>query len=385
MRLAVSVMAAVIVLVHATVAASLPAQQSTDTATRYFMRNDGTSCPGTPFLSPTAGTNESVCGFPLGAPGGELDALAGGVRGEGTVDYTTRVDPSIFLDSGAPIRANIQIAADTMTNGAGVGEVRVDLTVLAKTQDGGDVALAQATQNQSVSPFDASPVDFAFHVAVPDTLDDSRLESLAAVVTIRGWHALTGYRRLDGQSWVEIPHNPVEGTAGVELLLGPVGSTDVPQQFSERISDHAVEHIDFDDDGLVSFQRIPEDRYSEMGVRLTGLEARDVSPEPWTHSPPFGAQASDYNTPDFTGSYRLEFNEPVQGVGWFANDVEAPMVITVTTVTQETRAFTVPSAGSASVTRFYGLVANDYIRNVSVQSNDLHILDDVMFGRPRES
>jgi hypothetical protein len=160
----------------------------------------------------------------------------------------------------------------------------------------------------------------------------------------------------------------------------------VDPAFAGATAGQTKEFIDFDSDDLVSFGAIPSDKYAAQGISLVGLDARDVSPNPWTHSPPFGAQQAGYNTASFTGSYSFVFTEPVASVGLFANDVEAVSVsVVVHTEGGGTQSFELPTPAGptgASITNFYGFVASENaIEQVDFSSLNLHVIDDVQFGQ----
>jgi len=177
------------------------------TTTRFFMRNDSTACPGTPFLSQTSAASEPGCGFQGGAPFGEL--YHNGAPVASTIKtYTTRSDDEpasvpVYLDATKSITGNVTVVATAQTNRMAVGQVRVDTTVRAKTSTGQIVTFGTNSTTKIVDPTNSAQTDFPFTFDPADNLDKVRLDEVTVVVDIRGWHVLTGYHRLNGQSFAE--------------------------------------------------------------------------------------------------------------------------------------------------------------------------------------
>jgi len=179
---------------------------------------------------------------------------------------------------------------------------------------------------------------------------------------------------------------PASATASgsVTQYLGSLGSSTVDPGFAAATATYTKEFIDFDADGFDglaphAFTPIPSTHYSAQGVTLLGLDARSVDGQPWAHSPPIGAWQTGFSSPP--GPYSFVFAEPVASFGMFANDVEAPVTVTVH-LGSGTESFTLPFQGGADITRFHGFVAaTNEITQIDFSSADYHIIDDVQFGR----
>lgn len=167
---------------------------------------------------------------------------------------------------------------------------------------------------------------------------------------------------------------------------GPSGQTD----FANATAAETTDIIDFDGDGLSDGQDLSS-AYTAQGVTMTGLSARYTTT--FTHSPPFGAQASGYNTPLFTGDFTIELAEPASSVSFWANDIEAEIVVRAVlspdggvdsqgAPTVQTVSFPV-SRPLANGSRFYGFTADkSEITRIIVESpGDLFIIDDLHIGR----
>ena len=179
------------------------------TTTKLFMRNDGTAptpCPGDPFLSTTAGTAEPGCGYQGGAPFGEL--YHNGAPVASTLKtYITRDGTPQYLDPSRNVSGNIRVVATATTERRAVGQIRVDLTLRARTQGGQTETLGTHSSEVIVNPTSPGEVDFPFtmDLGAHTALDKVALSELTMVVDIRGWHVLTGYQRLNGESWFDLP------------------------------------------------------------------------------------------------------------------------------------------------------------------------------------
>lgn len=176
----------------------------TPTNTKFFMRNEGTACPGSPFLSTTPGTADPGCGFVGGAPIGELASNGVTTLGTGVRTYTSTDGVPVYLDALRNATGNVRVVATATTNRMAVGQVRVEVTVSARKQGGGEVILGTHTAEQIVNPTNSSQTDFPFTLNIDDTLDKVRLDEITVRVNIRGWHILTGYHRLNDASWVDL-------------------------------------------------------------------------------------------------------------------------------------------------------------------------------------
>ncbi len=172
--------------------------------TKFYMRNEGTACPGSPFLSLTPGTADPGCGFQGGAPIGELASNGVTVLGTGVRTYTSRDGVPVYLDPTRDLTGNVRVVATATTNRMAVGQVRVEVTVSARRQVGGEVILGTHNAEQLVNPTNSAQTDFPFTLNIDDSLDKVRLDELTVNVNIRGWHVLTGYHRLNDASWVDL-------------------------------------------------------------------------------------------------------------------------------------------------------------------------------------
>jgi len=176
------------------------------TTTKFFMRNEGTTCPGDPFLSTTAGSAEPGCGYQGGAPFGEL--YHNGAPVASTLKtYITRDGTPQYLDPSREVRGNVRVVATATTERRAVGQIQVDVTLRARTQGGQTVTLGTHSSEVIVNPTSPGEVDFPFtmDLGTHAGLDKVALSELTIVVDIRGWHVLTGYQRLNGESWFDLP------------------------------------------------------------------------------------------------------------------------------------------------------------------------------------
>ena len=167
---------------------------------------------------------------------------------------------------------------------------------------------------------------------------------------------------------------------------GPSGQTD----FAVATAAQTIDIIDFDGDGLSDGADLSS-VYTAQGVTMTGLSARYTTV--FTHSPPFGAQASGYNTSSFTGDFTIELAEPASSVSFWANDIEADIVVRAVLSPdggqpgldndiERTVSFPV-SRPASNGSRFYGFTADkNQITRIIVESpGDLFIVDDLHIGR----
>jgi hypothetical protein len=178
----------------------------TPTTTRYFMSNDSAGCPGTPFLSTTAGSGEVGCGFQGGAPFGELYHAGGPVASTIKTYATQNGDGTpTYLDPTRDATGNVTVVATATTNRMAAGQIRVDVTLRARNEAGQSIVLGTHTSEQLVNPTNSAEVNFPFTMNTNDALDKVRLNEVSIDVDIRGWHVLTGYHRLNGQSYVDLP------------------------------------------------------------------------------------------------------------------------------------------------------------------------------------
>ena len=194
----------VMCVIAAMLVAAFPASAA-ETTTRLFMRNDSTTCPGNPFLALEAGAGEPGCGYQYGLPYRELNAagapLAAAVRRYATGEEA----PALTLDADRDAKLNIRVVQGSSTQRMGAGQIRVDVSVEGVTTTGETVALGTATATRNIDPTSAIEQDFPFTLPLGDTLDNKVLQSVTAVVDIRGVHVGSGYHRLNGASWLDLP------------------------------------------------------------------------------------------------------------------------------------------------------------------------------------
>lgn len=180
------------------------------TTTKFFMRNappPGTpSCPGDPFLSTTAGSGEPACGYIGGLPFGELNH-AGAPVGSTIITHTTRDGTPQYLDPSRDVSGNVRIVATAQTNRMAAGQIIVDLTLRGRRTSGQTVVLGTYQGEAIVNPTNSAETDFPFTMDLGGLggLDKQSFTELTMVVDIHGWHVLTGYFRLNGQSWFDLP------------------------------------------------------------------------------------------------------------------------------------------------------------------------------------
>jgi probable HAF family extracellular repeat protein len=166
---------------------------------------------------------------------------------------------------------------------------------------------------------------------------------------------------------------------------GPTGQTN----FANATAAETIDIIDFDGDGLSDGQDLST-TYAAQGVTTTGLSARYTTD--FTHSPPFGAEASGYNTPAFTGDFTIELAEPASSVSFWTDD-EADIVVRavlspdggqpgLNNDIEQTVSFPIGRRASNG-SGFYGFTApKNQITRIIVDSPDnLFILDDLHIGR----
>lgn len=118
--------------------------------------------------------------------------------------------------------------------------------------------------------------------------------------------------------------------------------------------------------------------YASLGVTMHNLDARYFTSN-WTHSLPIGLWHSGFSAP-ITTPYSFVFASPVASFGIFANDVEAPISVTVHT-TSGTEPFVIATQGGSDLTQFHGFSATtNMINRIDFLSSDYHMVDDVQFG-----
>lgn len=191
------------------VGASSAAGADSPVTRRMYMRNSDTGCPGTPFLALQAGSGEPGCGYVGGAPFAELSRNGAPVgappRVYETMTTSNNATPAQVLDATRDIAGNVRVVATSQTQRNAVGQVRVDTTVTGYRADGTAVELGSASTTQLVHPRNSAATDVPFTIAIDDALDRTTLQRVAVTVDIRGWHILTGYHRLNGESWMDLP------------------------------------------------------------------------------------------------------------------------------------------------------------------------------------
>ncbi len=211
---AVHLVAVIAALLTVTGSAALADPVFVPETTRLYMRNSGTSCPGTPYLAIEAGTGEPGCGYIGGAPFGELYRT--GVENFGNAIRTYASDesvPALTLDAIRNVKGVNRVVATATTNRMALGQIRVDVTVTGTDANNAQVALGSHSSETIVNPTNSAEVDFPFEIDVSDDLDQVELRTVTVAVEIRGWHVLTGYHRLSGQSWMDLPTYGIEDPA----------------------------------------------------------------------------------------------------------------------------------------------------------------------------
>ena len=176
----------------------------TPTTTRFFMRNDAPGCPGTPFLSITAGSGEQSCGYVGGLPYGEL-SHTGAPVGSTVITYTARDGVPTYLDPTRDATGNVTVVATAQTSRMAVGQIIVVVTLKAKSDTGQTIVLGSHSSEALVNPTNSAETSFPFTMEMNDAFDKVRLDQVTVDVDIRGWHVLTGFHRLDGQSYLDLP------------------------------------------------------------------------------------------------------------------------------------------------------------------------------------
>ena len=172
---------------------------------RLYLRNDGgAGCPGFPYLALAAGEDEPGCGYQAGAPLGEVYGLTGTASNVRVYDTIGGVAPKV-LDALRSATGNIRVFSWVQTNRMGAGTVRVDVTLTARKADSSTVTLGSSSQQRTVDPTNSAEMDFPFSIPIADDLDHTEMSDIAIQVDIRGLHVGTGYHRLNGQSWLDVP------------------------------------------------------------------------------------------------------------------------------------------------------------------------------------
>jgi hypothetical protein len=202
---------AVLALVLSLGVVAASAEEPASPATRLFVRNDSTTCPGFPFLSQTAGTADSNCGYIHGAPLGEVYKTAGEQTNKKT--YTTLPEEGTYaLDASRDIAGQITIR-NSRTDAAvpvrtGVGEVIVDLVLTGEAADGSLVALGTQSVKGTAMP-NTDNVVLPFTFDLDPALGQPTLKGLSLQTDVHGLHLYSGYVGANDQSWFDVPIVPV--------------------------------------------------------------------------------------------------------------------------------------------------------------------------------
>lgn len=179
------------------------AAEPTPGETELFLRNGGQTCPGDPFLATQPGSGEPGCGYIYGIPIRELTA-SGAPISSSPKTYLTRSVPVQVVDAGRDITGVNRVVSTAQTERRAVGQIRVDVT-LTGFEGSTPVDLGTHSSTQIVNPTNSAEVDFPFTIDVPAAAHGRRLTKVEATVDVRGWHVLTGYHRLNGQSRFTLP------------------------------------------------------------------------------------------------------------------------------------------------------------------------------------
>lgn len=198
------------------------AEEPAAPATRLYLRNDGGGCPGFPFLSQTAGTEDVNCGYIHGLPFGEIYRATDADTNKRS--YMTMPEEGTYaLDAARDIAGQI-----TVLNGrphaaspvrTGVGEVIVDLVLTAEAADGSTLSLGTTSVKGTAQP-GTDNVVLPFTFDLDPALGQPALESLTLQTDVRGAHVYSGYTRANDASWFDVPvvpaPVPTEGTSPTE-------------------------------------------------------------------------------------------------------------------------------------------------------------------------
>lgn len=182
---------------------------------RLFLRADGTTCPGATYLSTTAGTGEVGCGYQGGAPFGELAANGAPVSAPPTV-FATREpeedqEPVVrVVDASRDLKGVNTIVGTSQTQRNAVGQVRVDVVVSGTKADGTAVELGRDSDTVLVDPRNSAETKIPFEAPLADSVEGAELTGVTVTVQIRGLHVLTGYHRLNGLSFLDLPLHQTE-------------------------------------------------------------------------------------------------------------------------------------------------------------------------------
>ncbi len=175
-------------------------------ADRFFLRNDAGVCSGRPFLSRLIATGEPACGYVQGAPLGEVYHTTGDPSGP--KDYPAEDGLPVTVDTDRDATGQIVIGPRTNPDGQrrGVGQIVVELT-LTGTKAGETVALGATKVETIAVPTDGSKT-LPFTIDLQPSLGDVTLDGLNLRVNVRGVHALHGFTRLNGESFLDLPVVP---------------------------------------------------------------------------------------------------------------------------------------------------------------------------------
>ena len=187
------------------------AEEPAAPATRLYVRNDSTTCPGFPFLSRTAGTADSNCGYIHGAPLGEVYKAAGQTTNKKV--YTTLPEEGTYaLDASRDIAGQITIRNSrpdaAVPARIGVGEVIVDLVLTGEAADGSIVSLGTTSVKGTAMPNTENLV-LPFTFDLDPALGQPTLKGLSLQTDVRGVHLYSGYTGANDRSWFDVPTVPV--------------------------------------------------------------------------------------------------------------------------------------------------------------------------------
>lgn len=200
---------AAIIVVLALGAVAAVAQESSS-ATRLYLRNDSTTCPGSPFLSGTPGTADVNCGYIHGLPFGEIYTTAG--QSSGTRAYATLPEEGTYaLDSARDVAGQITIRNGrpdaNVPQRVGVGEVVVDLVLTGEAKDGSSVDLGTTRAKGTAQP-GTNTLVLPFSIDLNPALGQPELNGVTLTTNVRGVHVYSGYTGANDSSWFDVPVVP---------------------------------------------------------------------------------------------------------------------------------------------------------------------------------
>ena len=172
------------------------------TTTRLYMSNDGTGCPGRPYLSLVARSSDLRCGFEAGAPFGEL-YHAGLPLPDTRKAFSSRPGlPSQLIDAMRHITGNVRVTGASQSDPS-VGQVRVDVKVYGTKTNGEIIVLGSSSSTQTLTG--QTTLNFPLTIEIDDAMNRTQINDVTSLVDIRGVHVFNGYHQLNGASYINLP------------------------------------------------------------------------------------------------------------------------------------------------------------------------------------